>query len=82
MDAVALGGDFVRQVARSGAIYGEVSHGLVPPGTAVDEALDELEGPEDYPNLVAALERRGYAGEDLERILWRNLVRVVRRALP
>lgn len=82
MDAVALGGDFIRQVARSGAIYGEVSHGLVPPGTTVDEALDELEGPEDYPNLVAALERRGYAGDDLEGILWRNLVRVVRRALP
>lgn len=82
IDAVALGGDFIRQVARSGAIYGEVSHGLVPPGRAVDEALDELEGPEDYPNLVAALERRGYAGDDLEKILWRNLVRVVRRALP
>jgi membrane dipeptidase len=81
VEGVALGGDFVRQLARSGAVYGEVTHGLIPPGGAFDSAIDELEGPEDYPNLVAALERRGYRGDDLERILWRNLVRVLRRAL-
>lgn len=82
IEGVALGGDFIRQVARSGAIYGEVTHGLLPPGDTLDSAIDDFEGPEDYPNLVAALERRGYRGDDLERILWRNLVRVLRRALP
>ncbi len=82
IDAVALGGDFIRQLQGSGALYGEVMHGLVPPGHSLDEGIEGLEGPEDYPTLVAALERRGYAGDDLERILWRNLVRVVRRALP
>lgn len=82
IESVALGGDFIRQLWRSGAIYGEVTHGLVPEGHSLDEAIEGLAGPEDYPNLVAALERRGYVGEDLERILWRNLVRVVRRALP
>jgi membrane dipeptidase len=82
IEGVALGGDFVRQLARSGAVYGEVTHGLVPSGQDFDAVIDELEGPEDYPKLVAALERRGYGGDDLERILWRNLVRVVRRALP
>ena len=82
IESVALGGDFIRQLWSSGAIYGEVTHGLVPAGHSLDEGIEGLEGPEDYPNLVAALERRGYAGDDLERILWRNLVRVVRRALP
>jgi membrane dipeptidase len=82
IESVALGGDFIRQLWRSGAVYGEVTHGLVPEGHSVDEAIDGLAGPEEYPDLVAAFERRGYAGEDLERILWRNLVRVVRRALP
>jgi membrane dipeptidase len=82
IDAVALGGDFIRQLRASGALYGEVTQGLVPAGHSLDEGIEGLEGSEDYPNLVAALERRGYAGDDLERILWRNLVRVVRRALP
>jgi membrane dipeptidase len=82
IESVALGGDFIRQLWSSGAIYGEVTHGLVPEGHSLEEGIEGLEGPEDYPNLVTALERRGYAGEDLERILWRNLVRVVRRALP
>jgi membrane dipeptidase len=82
IDAVALGGDFIRQLWRSGAIYGEVTHGLVPEGHSLDEVIEGLAGPEDYPNLVAALERRGYTGENLERVLWRNLARVLRRALP
>jgi membrane dipeptidase len=82
IEAVALGGDFIRQLMSSGALYGEVTQGLVPAGHSLDEGIEGLEGPEDYPNLVAALERRGYTGGDLERILWRNLMRVVRRALP
>jgi membrane dipeptidase len=82
IEAVALGGDFIRQIRESGAIYGEVTQGLVPAGHSLDEGLDGLEGPEDYPNLVAALERRGYVGGDLDRILWQNLVRVIRWALP
>ncbi|HEY7196137.1 MAG TPA: dipeptidase [Gaiellaceae bacterium] len=82
IDGVALGGDFTRQLARSGAVYGPSSRVVARAGQSLDDPLDELEGPEDYPKLVAALERRGYTGEELERILWRNLVRVVRRALP
>lgn len=32
----------------------------------------------DMPNLVTALEERGYHGQDLEKILYRNWVRVLR----
>jgi membrane dipeptidase len=82
IEGVALGGDFMRQLVRSGTFSDLPTQTLLPPGESLDSALDELAGPEDYPNLVAALERRGFRGDDLERILWRNLVRVVRRALP
>jgi microsomal dipeptidase-like Zn-dependent dipeptidase len=47
-----------------------------------DAAIDGLAGPQDFPNLVAALGRRGYEGERLEAILGANFLRLFRRALP
>ncbi len=71
---VCLGGDFARQLERSGAF-----------GAAAVAAATEIEGlagPEDYPRLFAALGERGYADADLRAIASENLVRVLRRTLP
>lgn len=74
-DHVGLGGDFLRQIARA---FGEIE---VIDGMPLDAALDELEGPQDYPALVTALQARGYQGDDLAAILGGNVVRVLRDAV-
>jgi microsomal dipeptidase-like Zn-dependent dipeptidase len=47
-----------------------------------DAAIEGLEGPSGYPALVVELERRGYTGDRLEKILAGNWLRVFRSALP
>jgi membrane dipeptidase len=71
---VALGGDFARQLERSGAFgAGALALATEIPGLA---------GPEDYPRLLDALAARGYSDDDLRALTCDNLVRVLRRALP
>jgi membrane dipeptidase len=80
IEHVGLGADFIRQVNR--ATGGEpIVGGLLPPGMASDAAIEGLEGPEGYPNLVAALRGRGYDGERLDAILGGNLLRLFRHGL-
>ncbi|MGH3112230.1 MAG: dipeptidase, partial [Gaiellaceae bacterium] len=81
IDHVGLGADFIRQVARSLAVR-TPPDALLPPGMELDAAIESLAGPEDYPNLVAALRTRGYEGERLEALLGRNLLRLFRESLP
>jgi membrane dipeptidase len=81
IEHVALGGDFIRQLAHAKGLT-ELRGGLLAPGMAPDAAIEGLEGPAGYPALVEALERRGYAGERLDAILSENWLRVFRRALP
>jgi membrane dipeptidase len=71
---ICLGGDFARQIERSGA--GGVA------GLSLNTALEGLSGPEEYPALFAALRERGYGDDDLRAIGSENLVRVLRRTLP
>jgi membrane dipeptidase len=71
---VCLGGDFCRQLERSGAFGAHA----VANGTAIER----LGGPEDYPNLFAALRERGYGEVDLRAIASENLVRVLQATLP
>lgn len=81
IEHVGLGADFIRQVSR--ATGGEpIAGALLPPGMPLDAAIDGLEGPNGYPNLVEALSRRGYEGERLEAILGGNFMRLFRRGLP
>jgi membrane dipeptidase len=71
---VCLGGDFARQLERSGAF-----------GAAAVMAATEIEGlagPEDYPRLLEALSDRGYGDDDLRAIACGNLLRVLRATLP
>jgi membrane dipeptidase len=78
---VGLGGDFTRQVAQALGYVGPPD-ALLPAGMAIDAAIDGLAGPEDYPNLVDALRRRGYDGPVLEAVLSRNFMRFLHAALP
>jgi microsomal dipeptidase-like Zn-dependent dipeptidase len=83
IDHVGLGGDFIRQLFDSGATRISARElTLAPPGVHVGRGLDELPGPEHYPRLVEALQRRGYDGDRLEAILSGNLLRLFSRALP
>jgi membrane dipeptidase len=81
MEHVGLGGDFTRQVVRALG-YVPPPDALLPDGMPIDAALEGLAGPEDYPNLEAALERRGYRGDRLEALLSGNLLRFLGEALP
>ena len=71
---ICLGGDFARQIERSGA--GGAA------GLSLNTALEGLSGPEEYPAHFAALRERGYGDDDLRAIGSENLVRVLRRTLP
>jgi membrane dipeptidase len=81
IERVALGADFGRQIARAGAIR-RPPDSLRPVGMSLDFSIEELAGPDDYPNLVAALESRGYRDAALDSILFGNLTRFLSRALP
>jgi membrane dipeptidase len=85
IDHVALGADFVDQLdAVERAAGKEQTKALVEARRVGGGRLGlrDLEGPQDYPRLVEALERRGYGGERLDAILSGNLLRVLREALP
>jgi membrane dipeptidase len=81
VEHVALGGDFIRQIARAKGMA-EIPDAFMPSGMAADAAVEGLAGPADYPRLAAALERRGYTGDDLRGMLNGNLLRVLRSGLP
>ena len=83
IEHVGLGSDFIRQLFESGAVRISAREAtLAPPGMEIGRGLDELPGPEHYPRLVEALQRRGYDGDRLEAILGGNFLRVFREALP
>ena len=62
---VCLGGDFARQLERSGAFGVDA----LDRGTEIEG----LAGPEDYPRLFEALGERGYGDDDLRAIASENL---------
>jgi len=80
IEHVAIGGDFIRQVKRSGAVR-VPTDALLPDGMAIDATIEGLAGPDDYPALVTGLRARGYEGERLGAILRGNWLRVFRDAL-
>jgi membrane dipeptidase len=83
IDHVGLGGDFIRQVFQSGATrIPTAAQALYPPGVTAESVVTNLAGPEDYPNLIEALQRRGYRGKKLNALLGGNFLRLCHRALP
>jgi membrane dipeptidase len=81
IEHVALGANFFRQVYNSGAFRTPPDAG-VPAGMTMGEPLQELGGPDQYPNLVQKLQERGYTDSRLEAILSGNLLEFLKRTLP
>lgn len=80
--SLCLGGDFTRRLTQVLPPIAEPADGLVPPGLAPGAGIEGLTGSEDYPALVAALRARGWRDEDVETVTSRNLLALLRRALP
>jgi membrane dipeptidase len=80
---VGLGGDFLRQVVRSGAY--DDSRAKTYARKLLPSRLPEipgLRGPEDYGVLVDRLQARGFRDQMLAGVLGANLLRVFRATLP
>lgn len=81
---VCLGGDFMAQLTRSGAVSltprekKQFGSRLLDPGTPVTG----IAGPEDYPAVVEGLRRRGHDENTVAAVTHGNLMRFLRRALP
>ena len=70
VDRVGLGGDFLKQIART--LDGGHQR---QDGVEIDATLEGLDGPGDYPRLLDALRARGYSQTDVEAIAGENLLR-------
>jgi membrane dipeptidase len=80
---VCLGGDFMAQLLRSGAVEitpREIKQfgSRLEPGAPVTG----LAGPADYPAVVDGLRRRGHDVPTVTAVLHGNLIRFLRRVLP
>ncbi len=78
---VGLGGDFMAQLSRVPGLV------RLPPWLPIDPeqasaAVDGLPGPEGYPRLAEALQRRGVDGALLAGVLGGNFLRLYEEALP
>jgi membrane dipeptidase len=85
VDHVGIGADFIDQVQEA-----ERAAGLPPPDVLAQArvadggrsfGLDGFTGPEHFGRLVATLQARGFAGEQLSAILGENFLRLFRAAL-
>jgi membrane dipeptidase len=81
IEHVGLGSDFTQQLVRA-VNWVPPPDSLLTSRMQPDAAIEDLAGPADFPNLVEALRRRGYADEDLRAVLGGNLLRLFRQALP
>ncbi len=81
IDRIALGGDFTKRLWEAMPTPPEPKDALMPPGLLPGQGLDGLTGSHEYPNLVAALERRGWTEDDVAAVTHRNAFRFLRQAL-
>jgi membrane dipeptidase len=80
-DRLCLAGDWTGRIAQY-VPHAPIPDGLMPPGLEEGSAIEGLGGHEDYPDLVAALEARGWEDERLDGLLSGNLLRLIREGLP
>ena len=81
VERLCLGGDFTRRLWEAMPPPPEPKDGLMPPGLEPGVGIDDLVGPDDYPKLVAGLERRGWTATDIEAVTHGNLLRFLRASL-
>jgi membrane dipeptidase len=82
-DHVCVGGDFMAQLTRSGAVTITPRElATLPPGLDPGTPITGLAGPQDYPALAEGLARRGHDEETVAGLLHGNLLWFLRRALP
>jgi membrane dipeptidase len=81
-DRVCLGGDFTTRLTQVLRPFPQPADGLMPEGLDPGAGIEGLQGPEDYPALLAALSRRGWTAASVEAVTSRNLLALLRRALP
>lgn len=78
-ERVVLGGDFIKQIAASGAIARQTD---ALPGMRLGATLAGLEGPEDYPALMRALRDAGIRDQKAKAVASANLLAFLERSLP
>lgn len=81
IERVCLGGDFTRRLWEVIPPPPQPKDGLMPPGLEPGQGIDGLVGSDDYPALVAALERRGWGAADVAAVTHSNLLAFLRRSL-
>jgi membrane dipeptidase len=81
VEHVALGSDFTARLATVLPPEPPRDDLLLPPGMGLEAAIEGLAGPEDYPALEVALQRRGWSETDAAAVLSGNAFRFLRAAL-
>ncbi len=82
VDRLCLGGDFTRRLWEVIPPPPEPRDGLMPPGLRPGAGIEGVTSSDGYPNLLAALARRGWSSADVEAVGSGNLMRLLRAALP
>ncbi len=82
VDRLCLGGDFTRRLWEVIPPPPEPRDGLMPPGLRPGAGIEGITSSDGYPNLLASLDRRGWASDDIDAVASRNLLRFLRTALP
>ncbi|WP_051791906.1 dipeptidase [Amycolatopsis jejuensis] len=81
VEHVGIGADFM---ARSAEVVSPPKYltERLPPGVDMFAGLDGLEGPQHFPALAEALQRRGLSDAEIDAVLSGNMLRLLRKALP
>lgn len=82
IDRVCFGGDFTTRLSEVLPTFPESADGLMPVGLAPGAGIEGLQGPEDYPALLARMKARGWGDADIAAISSGNLLAFLRRSLP
>jgi microsomal dipeptidase-like Zn-dependent dipeptidase len=81
VERVCLGGDFTRRLWQAMPPPPEPKDALMPAGLQPGMGIEQLLGPQDYPNLVSGLAARGWADADVTAVTSGNLLRFLRTSL-
>lgn len=82
VEKVCFGSDFTTRLAGVLPPRPEPPDGLRPAGLRPGAGIEGLEGPEDYPALLDALRARGWDEGTIDAVASKNLLGLLRRALP